>query len=88
MKTYPIPQEVADIMVKSYALNNLRDTYAKLPFGFKKAARAAIEAEKFRVEFWNKVYKIYPKIVDENKRMGHAEGSCEVYEVEADHANT
>lgn len=63
---YDIPQEVQDIFLEYVGLTELRDRYVKVvPFGYKKAAKAAKEAAKKRHLFWRRVYAIYPEILND-----------------------
>jgi len=62
-KKYPLPKELIDLVVEYVALEELRDTYVKQTFGFKKALKCSIEAESTKQKFWNKVHKLYPETV-------------------------
>ena len=64
MKTYDVPEEVKTLLEKSAAAATLRDIYANLPFGFRKARKCAIDYIKYRRIFWNKVYEMYPELPD------------------------
>ena len=64
---YEIPDEVATLMRKAEALIELRDIYTKLPFGFKKARKCAIDQQEYRSKFWKKVNELYPEL--KNKRL-------------------
>jgi len=61
-KVYEVPREVADLMVERASHEKLRDTFAKLPFGYKKAVKHSRLAEKCRTEYWEKVSEIYPEL--------------------------
>lgn len=61
-KEYDIPKEVGDLMVKALALDEVKESYTKRPFGYKKAVKSAISVQKYRNEFWKKVKTLYPKL--------------------------
>ena len=62
LKKYPIPEEIVEFIHKSEAMWGLRDVYAKIPFGFSKAKKCALESEVCRTKFWRKVVEIYPEL--------------------------
>ena len=72
-KKYPIPEEVIDLWDKKVAAENMRDIMVKLPFGFKKARRCALDAQTFRRKFWHKVRCMYPEL-DDNSLAFHDVG--------------
>ena len=55
-------------MDKVFAYEELRDGYVKVPFGFRKARRCAINAVKFRRIFWEKIVEIYPELKNASLR--------------------
>ena len=59
-KDYTVPGEVASVWIECTALLRLRDVYAKLPFGYKKAKRAGLEAQNARSKFWRMIRGLYP----------------------------
>ena len=61
---YELPEEVIDLLDKANASKKMRDRLVKLPFGFKKAMRCAIDGERLTREFWSKVRVLYPEIQD------------------------
>ena len=65
-KIYPIPQEVADILIEVENYSKLRDLYVKLPFGFKKAVKCGRIAEEKRSAFWRKAHELYPETKTKN----------------------
>lgn len=62
VKTYPVPDDLCKIIEEAFGAEELRDTYARQMFGFKKALKAATVANKKRNEFWEGVRDIYPKL--------------------------
>lgn len=60
-----IPDELIEIEEKCRALLELRDKYATLPFGFRRAKKCAIEAKRYRNEFVRKIKERYPELGDE-----------------------
>jgi hypothetical protein len=69
-KEYDVPEEISDIDTEVIALEDLRDVYAKRPFGYKKALRASREAVKMNNMFWKKVRKLYPQL--DNKGISYS----------------
>uniref|UniRef100_A0A6H1ZW89 Uncharacterized protein n=1 Tax=viral metagenome TaxID=1070528 RepID=A0A6H1ZW89_9ZZZZ len=61
-KKYPIPDEIALFINKAKGAEKLRDIAIKIPFGYKKALRAAGDAEHFSWKFWNSVHNLYPEL--------------------------
>ena len=59
-----IPDEIVELGEKLEALYELRDKYATLPFGFKRARKCAIEALKYKGIFLRKVAEIYPELIN------------------------
>lgn len=59
---YSIPEEIEDLITESKALAELRDRWVKLPFGYRRARKLSIEAEKKQARFWESLYILYPKI--------------------------
>lgn len=62
-KEYPVPEEIRDLFDDKNAASDLRDVYAKLPFGFKKASKCARDAQRLETKAWRKVYEIYPELI-------------------------
>ena len=60
-KEYEIPEEIIALWDKYHAAKKMRDILAKLPFGFKKARKCALDAETFNRKFWYKVRELYPE---------------------------
>ena len=61
-KKYDISQEIIDLFIESMVLSNLRDRYMRLPFGYKKAKRSAIEDRKASNKAWDMIYDVYPEL--------------------------
>lgn len=61
---YYVPKEVSKMFEQYIAMLKLRDIYVKQFFGYKKAKRAAIEAEHLLQLFWRKIRDIYPELKD------------------------
>lgn len=61
-KKYPIPDDIQELDNKKVAHEQLRDLYAKLPFGFKKSFKCALQAENYRKQFWAAIYELYPEL--------------------------
>lgn len=61
---HELQPEVTKFINEYFGLIRLRDVYVKLPFGFKKAKKCAIGAEKAREKFWRKVRELYPELAD------------------------
>lgn len=59
---YEVTDEIADMFNKFLAIQELRDLYIKVPFGFKKAKRCALEAQECRSQFWQMVRELYPEL--------------------------
>lgn len=57
----PIPDELNDLMVRSIALEELRDKYVARPLGYRRARRAAIESGRLWERFWIGVDTLYPE---------------------------
>jgi hypothetical protein len=65
-KNYELPEEVKQIFDRMVACDELKESYVKRPFGYKKAMRASLSFQELRREFWTKVYNIYPELKKEN----------------------
>ncbi|MFH1999804.1 MAG: hypothetical protein ABIK28_08990 [Planctomycetota bacterium] len=61
-KKYVVPDEIALLFNKREAAIKLRNFYTKMPFGYKRALRAAIDHEKFTMIFWKAVRQLYPEL--------------------------
>ena len=67
MKTYKVPQDLDDIMTECFAAEKLRNLYSNKLFGYKKALKASKLAVKKRREFWEKVYDLYPEVLNKGE---------------------
>ena len=65
-KKYLIPDEIALLYTKARAAKTIRNLAVKVPFGYKKAMIAAVQAIQFTQEFVNEIYKLYPELNNEN----------------------
>lgn len=61
-KEYPVGNELAKLHEEYKALRDLRNCYVKLPFGYKRARKAAIEAQLKLQDFWLGFSVLYPEI--------------------------
>lgn len=61
MEGHSIPYEIMEHDYNERACLKVRDLASKLPFGYKKAVRAAKDAIKERTLFWDKIYVLYPE---------------------------
>ena len=61
-KNYKIPKELLKISAESNGYLKLRELYVKLPFGYKKAVKCSVEAEKLNQDFFIKAKKLYPEL--------------------------
>jgi hypothetical protein len=59
---FPVPVEVMEIWYDYQAMQQLRDEYIKLPFGFRKARKTSKEAQRLRGKFWRKCREAYPDV--------------------------
>jgi hypothetical protein len=59
MKKYPISDDIALLHDKFIAAKKIRDLAIKLPWGYKKALRAAIDRVYFEKLFWKKIREVY-----------------------------
>jgi hypothetical protein len=66
MKSHPVPKEVDDLFAEYAALEKLRDIYVYVPFGYRRAVKAAKESEIKRRSFWQKLYELYPDLRDQD----------------------
>ena len=57
---FSIPEEIHDIWCEYEALTILKESYVNQYFGFKKAKKCAIDAEKAKNKFWRKVCELNP----------------------------
>ena len=67
MAKYELPEELLKLVDKTMAFETLRDRYVKLPFGYRKAKKCAINHQHYKRKFWNSVSKLYPEL--ENKAL-------------------
>lgn len=61
-KLYSVPDELVEVEIEYQAAVELRNIYAKRPFGYKKALRASADAVRSRDEFWRKIRELYPEL--------------------------
>lgn len=61
-KKWTVPKELVNDWTRSNALVQMRDMYAKFPFGYKKALKCSINSEEIRRCFWRNVKALYPEI--------------------------
>ena len=59
---FDLPAEITCFYNEYMAFQKLRDIYVKIPFGFKKAKKCAIQAENVREKFWRKIHELYPEL--------------------------
>ncbi len=71
-KYYDVPQEITDMFFDSNGLEKLRNVYAKLPFGFRKARRCAIDGQRLFDGAFQKVCELYPEL--RGKTLAHGAG--------------
>ena len=57
-----VSDDIAEYFDAYHAAIQLRDEALQLPFGYKKAYRAAKDAAKNQKKFWQKIQKIYPEV--------------------------
>lgn len=62
LNEYPVPDEIAVFFFESIALEDVRNRYIRMPFGYKKAVKAAVGARKSGAAFWQAIYTLYPEI--------------------------
>ena len=58
---WEVPQRLIDDYVQFIAMEELRDKYVPLPFCYRKARKAAIEAGKLRELFWSHIRTMFPR---------------------------
>jgi hypothetical protein len=75
---FTISDELRDLHDKYVAYTKVRDIYVKIPFSYKKAVKAAIDAEKTKSIFWGKFFKLYPGTTGKNFEYNHNKGIVEV----------
>jgi len=74
--TRPIPDDVAEYMWEYRACIIARDDMInKKILGYKKGKKFAVDAEKARSKFWQKVYKLYPETANNNVTVSYAHDS-------------
>lgn len=78
-KKYPIPSEIVDIISEHMAYDNLKEIYARIPFGFNKAVRCGKKSRKLHRRFWNSVYKLYEELEGKKLNMKVEEEYVYVY---------
>ena len=74
--TWNVPKELIDRWTKSDALREMRDMYAILPFGYKKALKCSVESEEIKRCFWRDIKKLYPELKKHSPvNYDHEEGT-------------
>lgn len=63
-KEFPVDEELAGYFDAYHAALELRDKAIRLPFGYRKAYKAAKDAVKNQRKFWKKVYKVFPEVAE------------------------
>ena len=62
-KIYTVPEEIANIRTRSFALQQLRDIYINMPIGgFKKVIKLHTESARLEIQFWYEIFKLYPEL--------------------------
>ena len=72
-----IPEEILEMISKSNALEELRDLYVKLPWGYNKARKAAIEAQATYNGAARKLAELYPEITEGKWGYSRSKGTIE-----------
>ncbi|MCK4816885.1 hypothetical protein KA005_14035 [bacterium] len=62
MEEYPISDDIALLNDKSCAAKKMVELAMKLPFGYRKALRAATDAIRFERLFWTRVREVYSPV--------------------------
>lgn len=68
MKNYEVPEELRLFIDRHEAALSLRDMVIKFPFGYRKALRAATDANTFRRKFWAGINALYPELIGKTSR--------------------
>jgi len=55
-----VPDSIIEIFDEANGLLSLRERYVMMPFGYRKARKCSIEAEKKKNLFWRKIRNLYP----------------------------
>ncbi len=79
---YPISYDIALLNDKAKAADTIVKLAMKLPFGYRKAHKAATDSIRFDRLFWKKVRDVYPQF--DNKTIGYHAYSQSIYEVTKD----
>ena len=61
---YYVPENLSKMFERYMAMLKLRDIYVRQLFCYRKAKRAAAEAEHLLQSFWRKIRDIYPELKD------------------------
>ena len=61
-KEYPISDDIVLFSYKFLAADAIRDLAVKLPFGYRKAFKAAADSIRFRKLFWDRIQDVYPEL--------------------------
>ena len=64
-KRLPISDDMAEYFDAYHAAILIRDKALEMPFGYKKAYKAARDAVKNQKKFWKMVFKVYPEVSGE-----------------------
>ena len=80
IKKYPLTENIVKMWIEYQALLNLRDLYILRPFGcgYKKARKAAIEAEGLKNKASKMIVELYPEL-DRDKRWDICDLKFEPY---------
>ena len=57
-----LSEELKNLWIDKEALDSLKESYVKRPFGFKKALKCAKLSEANRFKFWTSIKKLYPEL--------------------------
>lgn len=77
---WDVPQELVDIFNRFDAMEKLRNKYVNVPFGYRKARKAALEAGKLRESFWAAVRELYPRIRGRSLEYDERSGKVSIAE--------
>lgn len=60
---YTVPEDIANMRIEAFALQQLRDIYINMPIGgFKKVIKLHVEAARLDMQFWHEIFKLYPEL--------------------------
>ena len=74
---WKVPEDLIKKHEEAEAMLLLRDKYASLPLGFKKAMKCSIKNVQLSREFWANIRGLYPELKD--KSLSHNYQSKVVY---------